>query len=156
MFLGSPITWTSTLVGMSTRQTISFCLCCFSQVLRHLWSLHGSGICCHTTSTPVGTSIQPAGSFCLCCFSQVVGRLWSLHVSGIPHHTDLHSSSNIYPTSWFILSVLSLHVSGICCHMDILPSRNLYPTSQFILSVLFLTGSVVSVVPIHVWDPKSP
>ena len=122
---GSPITRISTLVGMSTRQAVSFCLCCFSQVVRHLWSLHRSWICRHMTSTPVGTSIRPAGSFCLCCFSQVVGRQWSLHVSGIPHHTDLYSSCNVYPTSWFILSVL------------------------------FLTGSGTSVVPTCIQDPPS-
>ena len=106
--LGSPITRTSTLVGMSTRQAISFCLCCFSQVVRHLWSLNMSGIHPHTTSTLEGTSIRPAGSFCLCCFSQVVRQLCSLHVSWIQCHVDLHSSSYVYPTSCFILSVLFL------------------------------------------------
>ena len=35
------------------------------------------------------------------------------------------------------------------------PSRNLYPTSWFILSVLFFTANEMSVVPIHVWDYPS-
>ena len=83
---GSQITRTSTLVGMSTQQAISFYLCCFWQMVRHLWSLHVSRIHCHM---------------------------------------DLHSSSNVYPTSWFILSVL------------------------------FLTGIGTSVVPTCVWDPLS-
>ena len=46
-------------------------------------------------------------------------------MSGIPHHTDLHGGRNIYLTSWFILSVL------------------------------FLTFSEMSVVPIHVQNPRS-
>ena len=77
------------------------------------------------TSTPVAMSTQPAGSFCLCCFWQVLRHLWLVHVSGIPRHTDLHHGRNIYPTSWFILSVL------------------------------FFTGGEMSVVPAHVWDPPS-
>ena len=102
--LGSPITRTSTLVGMSTQQAVSFCLCCFSQVVRHLWSLDVSGIHRHMTSTLVGTSILPAGSFCLCCFSQVVRHLCSLHVSWIQRHVDLHSSSNFYLSRYLIIS----------------------------------------------------
>ena len=51
--------------------------------------------------------------------------MWSLHVSLIHRHTDLHSSSNVYPTSWFILSVL------------------------------FVTGGETFVVPASVWDPPS-
>ena len=46
-------------------------------------------------------------------------------MSRIPHHTDLDPGSNIYLTSWFILSVL------------------------------FLTGGETSVVPTHVRDLAS-
>ena len=46
-------------------------------------------------------------------------------MSGIHRHSDFHSSSNVYPTSWFILFVL------------------------------FLTGGETSVVPTCVWDPFS-
>ena len=49
---GIPITWISTLVGMSTSQAIYFCLCCFLQVVTHLWSLHMSGIPHHTDLHP--------------------------------------------------------------------------------------------------------
>ena len=75
---------------------------------------------------------------------------------------DLHSRSNVYPTSWFILSVLFLtggetsvvlHMSRIPCYMHLHPDRNVYLTSWFILSVLFLTGSGTSVVPTCVCDP---
>ena len=76
------------------------------------------------TSTNVGMSTWPADSFCLYCFWQMVRCLLWLHVSGIPHHTDIHPSRNIYPTSWFILSVL-----------------------------IFVTGSEKFVVPTHVQDP---
>ena len=48
--------------------------------------------------------------------------MWSLHMYDIQHHTDLHPSSNVFLTSWFILSVL------------------------------FLTGGETSVVPTHVRD----
>ena len=54
------------------------------------------------------------------------------HMSGISHHIDLHPGSNIYLTSWFILSVLFL-TGG--------------ETAWFILSVLFLRGGETSVVP---------
>ena len=63
-----------------------------------------------------------------------------------PHHRDLHSSSNVYPTSYFILSVLflqvvghlwSLHVSGIPHHTVLHPGRKVFLTTWFILSVLF-------------------
>ena len=33
------------------------------------------------------------------------------HMSGISHHMDLHPGSNIYLTSWFIMSVLFLTFS---------------------------------------------
>ena len=106
MCLGSPITWTSTLVGTSTWPACSFCLCCFWQIMRRLWSLHLSGIPHHKDSTIVGMSTWPAWSFCLCCFWQAARHLWSLHMSRIPHHMDLHPGRNVYLTSWFILSVV--------------------------------------------------
>ena len=195
---------TSTSVGTSIRPAVSFCLCCFWQVVRHLRSLQVSGFCHHTDlhpdknvyltnwfilsgcffdrredvcgpymclgsavtwrSTPVGTSTQPAGSFCLYWFWQAMRCLWSLYMSGIPHHTDLHPSSNVFLTSWFILAVLFLtggetsvvlHISRIPCYMHLHPCRNVYLTSWFILSVLFLTGGETSVVPTSVWDPPS-
>ena len=37
--------------------------------------------------------------------------------------------------------------------MDVCSSSNVYPTSWFILSVLFLTGGETYVVPTHVQDP---
>ena len=123
--LGSPITRTSTLVGISTCKPFhSVC------VVFHMWwdicvpyMCPGSNVI--STSTPVAMSIQPAASFCLCCFWQVVRCLWSIPVSGNPHHTNLHPIRNVNPKSWFILSVL------------------------------FLKGGETSVVPTHVWDPQS-
>ena len=64
--------------------------------------------------------------------------MWSQHMSGISHHTDLHPGSNIYLTSWFILSVLIftfsemsvvLHMSRIPHHTDLHPGRNVYLSS---------------------------
>ena len=148
MCLGSPITQTSTLVGMSTWPASSFCLCGFWQAVRCLWSLNMSGIPNHTdlhpdrnvyhgpykclgssitwTSTVIGMSTWSDGSFCLCFFWQAVRHLWSVHVSGIPHHTDLR------------------------------PCRNGYLTNWLILPVLFLTGGETSVVPTRVRNPPSP
>ena len=77
---------------------------------------------------------------------------------------DLHPGRNVYPTSWFILSVLFLadgemSVVPICVrhplHMDLHPSRNVYLTSWFILSVLLLTDGEMSVVCTRVLDPPS-
>ena len=93
------------------------------------WDICGPYMCLGSaitwTSTPVGTSTQPAGSFGLYCFWQAMRCVWSLYMSGIPHHTDLHSSRNVFLTSWFILSVL------------------------------FFTGGGTSVVPTCVLDPPS-
>ena len=110
--------------------------------MRHLWSIHMSGIPRHTYLHPnrnfyptsrftlsvlslhmsgipitwiynlVGTSTGPAGSFSLCSFLQAVRC-----------HTDLHPGRNIYLTSWFIVSVL----------ISVSPHGCLW----FILSVLF-------------------
>ena len=46
------VTQTSALVGMSTWAASSFCLCCVWQAVRCLWSLHMSGIACHTDLYP--------------------------------------------------------------------------------------------------------
>ena len=154
---------------MSTQQAISFCLCCFSQVVRHLWSLHGSGICRHTTSIPVGTSIWPAGSFCLCCFWQAVKCFSSLQVSGFPHHTTpiTWTSTLVGMSTWpagsfclccfwqVVRHLWSLHMSRNHCHTDLHSRSNVYTTSWFIVSVLFLPGGGMSVVPTCVEHPPS-
>ena len=46
-------------------------------------------------------------------------------------------------------------MSGIHCYADLHSSSNVYPTSLCILSVLFLTGSETSVVLMHVRDTIS-
>ena len=97
--LGSPITQISTPVETLTRKAGSFCLCCFSQVMRHLWSLHMSGIPRHTYLHP-DRNFYPTSRFIL--------SVLSLHMSGIPHHMDLQSGRNVYQTSWFIQSVFVL------------------------------------------------
>ena len=97
--LGSLVTSTCTLVETSTWPASSFCLCCFWQAVKHLWSLHLSRIPITWTSTLVGMSTWPASSFCLCCFWQAVKHLWSLHMSRIPHHMDLYPCRNVCLTS---------------------------------------------------------
>ena len=164
MCLGFPITQISTPVETLTWKAGSFCLCCFWQVVRHLWSLYVSGIHRHADLCSNSMSTQPASLYCLYCFWQAGGRLWSLNVSGIPHHTYLNPSRNVSPMSWFILSVLFLtggetsvvptHVKD-SHHMDLYPGRNVYSSSRFILSVLFLTGGETSVVPTRVPDTPS-
>ena len=67
-------------------------------------------------------------------------------MSGIPHNTDLDPGSNIYLTSWFILSVLIFafsetsvvptHVQNTPSH-GLHPGRNVYLTNWVILSVFF-------------------
>ena len=93
---GSPITQISTPVEILTRKAGSFCLCCFSLVVSHLWSLHMSGIPRHTYLHP-DRNFYPTSWFIL--------SVLSLHMSGIPHHMDLQSGRNIYWTSWVIQSV---------------------------------------------------
>ena len=48
MCLGSAVTWTSTPVWTSTQPAGSFCLYCFWQAMRCMWSLSMSGIPHHT------------------------------------------------------------------------------------------------------------
>ena len=121
----SPITQTSTLVGMSTWPAGSFCVCCFWQIVRHLWSLHVSGIPNHRDLHP-GRNVYSTSHFILSVLfftggeTSVVPR----SVRDPPSH-DLHPSRNIYLTSWVILSVL------------------------------FFTGGGMSVVPTCVWNPPS-
>ena len=161
---GTTVTRASTPVAMSTQPAGSYCLCCFSQVVRHLWSLDVSGIHRHMTSTLVGTSILQAGSFCLCCFWQVVRHLWSCTCPGSPVTcTSTLIGMSTWPAGSFCLCCFwqvvrhlrSLQVSGICHHTDLHPGRNVYLTSWFILSGCFLTGGKTSVVPTCVWDLPS-
>ena len=49
---GYPVTLTSTQVEMSTSPASAFCLCCFCQVVRCLWSLHVSRIPHHKDLHP--------------------------------------------------------------------------------------------------------
>ena len=44
---------TSTPVATATQKDGSFCLCCFWQAVRHLWSLHVSGIPRHMDLHPI-------------------------------------------------------------------------------------------------------
>ena len=170
----SPVTWTSTLLGMPTWPAVSFSLCCFWQVVSchtdlhsdrnvyltswfilsvwRLWSLHVSQIPLNTDFHPCRNCYQPAGSFCPCCFWQVVGSLWSLHVSGIPCQMDLHPGRNVYLNSFFcfwqaVRHLWSLHMFRIPFYTDLHPGRNVYLSSWLILSVLFLTGGETSVFP---------
>ena len=157
--LGSPITRTSTLIGMSTWLAGSFCLCFFYRREEVCGSYMCLGSPVPWMSTPVLTSTWPASSFCLCCFWQSVRCLLSLHVSGIPRHTDHHCGRIVYPTSWFIVSVLFLtdggtyvvpkHVQDPPLHRPPQTSTRVCPTGWFILSVLFLTGGEMSVIPTH-------
>ena len=72
---------------------------------------------------------------------------------------DLHPSRNVYPTSWFILSVLFL-TDG---EMSLVPRRVRIPITRIStlvgmsdqlvhFSVLFLTSGEMSAVPTCVWD----
>ena len=123
---GSPVTRTSTLVGMSTEPASSFCLCCFLQAVRHLWSLHMSRIPCHTDLHP-GRNVYLTNWFILS-----VLFLTDVETSVVPTcvqdpcHMDLHLSRNIYPTSWFILSVLLL----TDCEMSVVHTRVRDPPSH--------------------------
>ena len=75
-------------------------------------------------------STRPAGSFCLYCFladgetSVVPTCVWD------PWHMDLHPGRNVYPTSWFILSVLFLtdgEMSVVCTRVLDPPSHGTPP-----------------------------
>ena len=127
------VTQTSTLVGMSTWPASSFCPCCFWQVVGCLWSLHVSQIPHHTDFHPGRNVYQPAGSFCPCCFWQVVGCLWSLHVSGIPCQMDLHPGRNVYLNSFFCFWQAVRHLWSL--HMFRIPFyTDLHPGRNVYLS----------------------
>ena len=131
------ITQTSTLVGMSTWPASSFCPCCFWQVVGCLWSLHVSQIPRHTDFHPSRNVYQPAGSFCPCCFWQVVGCLWSLHVSGIPCQIDLHPGRNVYLNSFFCFWQAVRHLWSL--HMFRIPFyTDLHPGRNVYLSCWFI------------------
>ena len=139
--------WTSNSVAMSTQPTDSFCLCCFWQAVRRLWSYTCPGSPVTWTSTLVGMYLTSWFILSVLFFTGgetfvVIRHVWD------PLSHDLHPGRNISSTSWFILSVLFLtgretsvvlHMSNIPCYMDLHPGRNVYLTSYFILSVLFLT-----------------
>ena len=154
----SPLTWTSTLLGILPDRLFHS----LSVVFDRWWVVT-------QTSTLVGMSTWPASSFCPCCFWQVVGCLWSLHVSQIPRHTDFHPGRNGYQPAgslclcWFLSrhmdvcgsfclccfwlavgGLWSLHLFQIPCHTDLCPGMSVYLTSWLIQSVLFLTGSETS------------
>ena len=70
----SPITWTSTPGGTSTQPAGSFCLCCFWQVVRCLWSLHVSGIPHHIDLYP-GRNVYLTSWFVLSVLFLTVGEM---------------------------------------------------------------------------------
>ena len=156
----SPVTWTSTLVGMSTWPGGSFCLWCFWQVVRRLWSLHVSGIPHHTDLHPTRNVYLTSWFILSVLFltggetSVVPTLVWDYPVTGTSTLVGTSSKpagSFCLCCFWQALRCLwSLNVSRIPCHMDLHPGRNVYLTRWFILSVLFLTGSKTSVVPTHV------
>ena len=165
MYPWSTVTWTSTLVGMSTWPADSFCLYCFWQMVRCLWSLHMSGIPCHTDLHPSRNvyPIQLVHSVCV-----VFDRGWDVGGPYTWQGSPITQTSTLVGTStwpagsfclcWFLLQALrSLwfqHVSKIPLHMDLHPGRNVYSTSHFILSVLFFDGCETSVIPTGVQDPR--
>ena len=129
---------TSTPVAMSTQPAGSFCLCCFSQSMRCLSSLHMFRIPCCTDLQP-GINVYLSSWFILSVLfltggetSVVIRCVWD------PPSHDLHPGRKVYLTSWFILSVLFLtggetsvflHMSNFPCYMDFHPGRNVYLTS---------------------------
>ena len=164
MCLGSPTTWTLTPVGMSTSPAGSFCLCCFWQAVRRMWSLHVSEIPRHTDLHPV-RNIYLTSRFILSVLLLTGGDTSVVPTCvGVLLSLDLHPSRNLHLTSWFILSVLLFRGNQMSVvpthvqdphHTDLHPGRNVFLTSWFILSVLFLTGGETSVVPTYVQDPAS-
>ena len=152
--LGSPVTQTSTLVGMSTWPAGSF----FCVVFDRWRDVCGPYMCPGSpvtwTSAPVGMSAWPAGSFYVYCFWLMVRRLW---VS-----TSFWDSPPHRPPPWSVwLGIPDTHRGwrsvwwGTGTHVGTTDVSLVYLTSRFILSVLFLTGSETSVVPTCVQDPLS-
>ena len=162
--LGSPITRTSTLIGMSSWPAGSLCLCFCWQVVRHLWSLPVSGIPHHTDLYPI-RNVNPKSWFILSVLFLIGGetsvfptRVWDLRSTVMLTSTPVAMSTQ--PAGSFCLSCFwqavrhlwSIHMSWIPHHTDLHPMRNIYLTSRFILSVLLLTGGDMSVVPTCVCD----
>ena len=162
---GSNLTQISTPVHMLTRIARSFCLCCFWQVVRHLWSLQLSGIPHHMDLHP-SRNVYLTSWFILSVLFLTGGET-SVVTTRVPdhRHIDLHSKVAISTQAagsfclccfWQAVRHLwSLQLSGIPPHTDLHPSRNINPNSWFILSVLFLTGGETSVLPTHVRDSPS-
>ena len=134
---GSNITRTSTPVAMSTQPAGSFFLCCFWQVVRHLWSLLVSGILHHTDLHPI-RNVNPKSWFFLCVVFDRQYCPWSLHMSSNPI-TQISTPVGMasLPAGSFCLCCLSqverhlwsLHIFGIHCHTDLHFSSNVYPAS---------------------------
>ena len=154
---GSAVTQISTLVGMSTQPAGSFCLCCLWQAVRHLWSLHMSGIPHHTHLHP-SRNVYLTSWFILSVL--FFDRQWDICDPYRCPECPVTQTSTLVATStwldgsfclccfWQAVGYLwSLHVSAITHHMEVHNGRNYYLTSWFILSVLFLTGGGTSVVP---------
>ena len=121
----SPVTGSSTLVGMSTWPAVSFYLDYFWQAVRHLWFLHVSWIP-HQRDFHLGTNIFLTSWFTLSVLILTGSDMSVVPTCGQnPHHTDLHPRIDVYLTSWFILSVW------------------------------YLTGGDTSVVPTCVWEPPT-
>ena len=141
------ITRSSTLVGMSTWTAGSFCLCCFWQVMRCLWSLHMSGIPCHMDLQP-SRNIYLTSWFILSVL--FFDRQWDVCGPDMGLGVPVTGTSNPVGMSskpagsfclccfWQVVRCLwYLHVSGILRHTDLHPGRSVYVNSGFILSVLF-------------------
>ena len=121
MCLGSAVTQTSTPVGTSTQPAGSFCLYCFSQPMRCLWSLYMSGITHHTDLHHI-QNVFLIGWFILSVLFLRGGE-----------------------------TSVVLTCFRDCTSVGLQLRRNIYLSSWFILSVLFLTGSDTSVLDTHVW-----
>ena len=87
------ITQTSTPLAMSTCPAGSFCLCCFWQVGRHLWSLNVSGIPHYTDLYP-SRNINPKSWFILSVLFFTGGEMSVVPtiVQEPPSHTPLPRS----------------------------------------------------------------
>ena len=151
---GSPITRTSTLVGTSTWPAGLFCLCCFWQAVRHLWSLHMSRL-------PSHTGLHPGRNVYLTSWSiQSVLFLTDRETSVVPTNVEDPPSQGPPPWQEHLLDQL---VHAVCVVFDrqwditgtsTLVGMSTWPASSFCLCC-FLTGSETSVVPTHVRDLAS-
>ena len=110
---------------MLTRKAGSFCLCCFWQAVRHLWSLQVSGI-------PHHMDLHPSRSVYLTSWFNLSVSFLTGGETSVVDTLVWDPPSHRSPTQW-----------------------KCYPKRWFILSVLFLTGSETSVVATSVCDPTS-